>query len=427
MCSNNQQINNIFDCKKCDKRLDEPRLLPCGKSICTSCVLSIQLNLNNEYDCFLCNNKHEMSKYGLPINEALVELLSFESIKRSRSNAFYTLQESLIDIEQKKNLFEHHLNNSADCIKEYCVHLRNEVKFTSEQSYEQIKYFNMQMIHEINDYEQDLLKYNKNNLVLLKYSQQFRQELESFHLKTNQCLKQLYLNDDKLDNLNQEAVSLKDKAKLEIQNLKEIIFSGRFLKFKANEQELDKSFLGLMHEKANKMISFILNEKNQINNLMMLCDFPIDQKWRLIYRASQDGFEAAKFHEKCDDKPNTFILIKSENEYVFGGYTEQSWDGIGYKADSNAFIFSLVNLKNKPLKMKWSQNRGIYCFKTCGPTFGVGDIAITDQSNTGTVNWSNLGHSYSHPEYAYGSIKAQSFLAGSHKFQVSEIEVYIKQ
>ena len=59
---------------------------------------------------------------------------------------------------------------------------------------------------------------------------------------------------------------------------------------------------------------------------MALCEFPIDQIWNLIYRASQDGFEIANFHSKCDDKPNTLGVIKSENnENVFGGYTEQSW------------------------------------------------------------------------------------------------------
>jgi len=44
---------------------------------------------------------------------------------------------------------------------------------------------------------------------------------------------------------------------------------------------------------------------------MALCEFSIDQKWNLIYRASQDGFQYVNFHSKCDNKPNTFIIIKS--------------------------------------------------------------------------------------------------------------------
>ena len=95
---------------------------------------------------------------------------------------------------------------------------------------------------------------------------------------------------------------------------------------------------------AINMNSFILTTENQLKELMTLCEFPIDQKWVLIYRGSQDGFEAGSFHIKCDYKPNTLIIVKSTNGNVFGGYTEQSWEHIGnYKADPSAFIFSLIN------------------------------------------------------------------------------------
>jgi hypothetical protein len=50
----------------------------------------------------------------------------------------------------------------------------------------------------------------------------------------------------------------------------------------------------------------------------------------LIYRASQDGFEANDFHSKCDQKPNTLMIIKSEHGNIFGGYTEQK---IGQEMD----------------------------------------------------------------------------------------------
>ncbi len=61
--------------------------------------------------------------------------------------------------------------------------------------------------------------------------------------------------------------------------------------------------------------------------ILTLCQFEFNQDWSLVYRASQDGFEASKFHMKCDSKSNTFIIIKSTNGFVFGGYTEQVWSG----------------------------------------------------------------------------------------------------
>ena len=45
----------------------------------------------------------------------------------------------------------------------------------------------------------------------------------------------------------------------------------------------------------------------------------------LLFRASDDGKRPGDFHRCCDNKGPTLVLIKSE-EYIFGGYTVQSWD-----------------------------------------------------------------------------------------------------
>ncbi len=52
-----------------------------------------------------------------------------------------------------------------------------------------------------------------------------------------------------------------------------------------------------------------------------------DYKWKLIYRASEHGYTAKSFHEYCDDKGPTLIVIKSSGGWIFGGYTTQSWSG----------------------------------------------------------------------------------------------------
>jgi len=47
-------------------------------------------------------------------------------------------------------------------------------------------------------------------------------------------------------------------------------------------------------------------------------------KWRLLFRASRDGFASAAFHSKCDNKGPTVTIVKSGNN-IFGGFTEESW------------------------------------------------------------------------------------------------------
>jgi BTB/POZ domain-containing protein KCTD9 len=189
----------------------------------------------------------------------------------------------------------------------------------------------------------------------------------------------------------------------------------------------------------NILNSSILSDLKEINELMTLCEFPVDQKWRLIYKGSKDGFKASDFHSKCDNKPNTLVVIKSSNGNVFGGYTEQSWSNTDTvyeridKPDPNAFVFSLINKDNRPLKVKCSPNNGIRCSNSCGPIFGgkkgKSDLVIGDNSDLKLDGFSYFGHYYIHPDYdyEYESVQAESFLAGSHKFQVSEIEVYSKK
>ena len=52
-----------------------------------------------------------------------------------------------------------------------------------------------------------------------------------------------------------------------------------------------------------------------------------DYKWRLLYRASEHGYTAKSFHEYCNNKGPTLIMIKSDGGWIFGGYTTQSWSG----------------------------------------------------------------------------------------------------
>ena len=70
------------------------------------------------------------------------------------------------------------------------------------------------------------------------------------------------------------------------------------------------------------------------------------------------------------------ILKAKKSSNIFGGYTTVSWDSFsGDKSDPNAFLFSLTNKDNKPLKIKIDPNRhqyAIYCDPKCGPTFGDG-------------------------------------------------------
>lgn len=55
------QANKALLCKLCEEYFEnsEPKILPCGETICSFCVSSIQVT-DNLFDCLLCQDKIPM-------------------------------------------------------------------------------------------------------------------------------------------------------------------------------------------------------------------------------------------------------------------------------------------------------------------------------------------------------------------------------
>jgi len=46
---------------------------------------------------------------------------------------------------------------------------------------------------------------------------------------------------------------------------------------------------------------------------------------KLIYRATRDGFDGAKFHSLVDNQGQTLTVVLSKDGFLFGGFTSKSW------------------------------------------------------------------------------------------------------
>ncbi|KAL9954730.1 hypothetical protein ACROYT_G042303 [Oculina patagonica] len=151
---------------------------------------------------------------------------------------------------------------------------------------------------------------------------------------------------------------------------------------------------------------------------------PQDGKWRLLFRASRDGFAAATFHSKCDNKGATVTIVKSGNN-IFGGFTELPWTSQGgWRTGRDAFLFSMVNPHGlgptkMPLKSE-QQQCAIYCRSSYGPLLGGGnDLRISDNANTNNSSYSKLGVSYECPPG-----QQSTFFTGGQNFTVTNYEVF---
>ena len=94
-----------------------------------------------------------------------------------------------------------------------------------------------------------------------------------------------------------------------------------------------------------------------------------------LYQATVDGGDVGEFHSRCDNIPNTLVLIKSAGNRRFGGFTTAKWSSSSseYKEDPNAFLFSLDRQKIYSHK---NNGEAIYTCSSNGPYFGNAEIYI---------------------------------------------------
>ena len=128
---------------------------------------------------------------------------------------------------------------------------------------------------------------------------------------------------------------------------------------------------------------------------------------------------AKEFHDACDGKTNTLVIIKS-GQYIAGGYTEVAWSSkcgfIAVSDCSKAFLFSLNKQKAYGNKDK---EYAILGNSLCGPNFGGNAILVVDNYKS-NGNYSNVGRNYD----ANGATDPKTELFGSHNFTIDEYEVY---
>ncbi|EXX70739.1 uncharacterized protein OCT59_025297 [Rhizophagus irregularis] len=100
-------------------------------------------------------------------------------------------------------------------------------------------------------------------------------------------------------------------------------------------------------------------------------------KFELLLRGSRDGFTPKKFHELCDNKPNTVTFIKIKGtEEIIGGYNPVIWESpkmASWGKSNDSFIFSFKNKNNFKDAILSNLENKEYPFwfsSTAGPYFG---------------------------------------------------------
>ena len=138
-------------------------------------------------------------------------------------------------------------------------------------------------------------------------------------------------------------------------------------------------------------------------------------KFNLVYKAFDLDDKAETFHNKCDNLEMSLVLIETQKDVRFGGFTRKSWKGDCIKkCDNDAFVFSLD--KNKIYEV-FLNEPAIGCYPKFGPVFFGCQIRIYNEffKNGGTTCHKGLN---------YGTTTDYELNNGEQKYLIKDIEVY---
>ena len=429
-----------FSCSYCSKILSSPIHLPCFcDSICDEHLKESSVLKSKLIKCKTCHQEFDLHNTEFKSNAKFKSLINKEIYLSDEEKSLKKfLKDSIQNFFKIQEKLEQNKNDSMLVGHNHFLEIRRKIDLQREELKEEIDKISLAMIDQVKGMEALYVSQFENSLPRIDFGT-LENEIENLNNKFREV--NLPIDSIKQILLEREQSISKLNSKLErINKIKETLIQSNT--FKPNLAFEKESFghLDLVKYLDDPFKSQILSFTQSLE-LIQLCEFSSEQKWRLIYRGSQHGFKAKDFHENCDGKADTLTLIRSSGcSNIFGGYTYVTWDSISKnKADVDAFIFSLTNKDNQSYKIKVNDsNKAIYCNSNWGPVYGGsinpagnriirGDIRVTDNCNLNEESASFLSDNYKHPKYLYGTIEAASFLAGSPKFKVDEIEVYQKE
>jgi hypothetical protein len=165
-----------------------------------------------------------------------------------------------------------------------------------------------------------------------------------------------------------------------------------------------------------------------------------DNQFELLYLGSHDGMTAAAFHDKCDGKGPTVVLIAGQSEgqpvCVFGGYAGKSWErgregGIECFDARDSFLFTVLNPFGDGI-VKMAVNEGseyagceMVCHACLGPRFGYG-FAVKSSSGSPTAVFDECSYGGLWSGGAFGDPlgRGDDTFTGAERFRPLEIEVW---
>jgi hypothetical protein len=253
-------INSILICKICDNKMVDPRLLPCGMSVCHRCVDILADTDKNRIKCQNCGKIHEIPDGGFYINQLAQEMLKFEAKEVLQSNQIEEFKTLLDTLNVTKQSIQSTLESGDAKIRDHCDKARNDMQLAIEQAHAKLNEFHKDFMDEIDNHEKEcqakfiLIQQNKQDIDKALH--------ESNELLSNsdKLLKQFKIDQTELATLYESAQNLLTNLEQIKDGIQKEIFNESLLKFE-KQKSFDSNVIGKI-VKQNIDLHFLENIEN---------------------------------------------------------------------------------------------------------------------------------------------------------------------
>jgi hypothetical protein len=251
------KIDSILICTICDNKMVDPRLLPCGKSVCHRCVDLLADTDKKRIKCQNCAKTHEIPEEGFPKNLALQKLLEFETKEVLQSNHIEEFKKLLETLNGKKQAIESTLESGDAKIRDHCDKVRNDMQLAIEQAHAKLDEFHKDFMNEIDTHEKEcqakfkLLQQNKADI------DKALNESNELLLQSNHLLQQFKIDQTQLSKLFENGHLLQTNLEQIKDKLQMEMFNESLLKFE-KQKSFDSNLIGKI-VKQNIELYFLQN------------------------------------------------------------------------------------------------------------------------------------------------------------------------
>ena len=278
--STNEDIDNCFGCKN---KYYEPRLLPCGNSLCHFCVTEKTIVNVIEFECIMCKNIHQIPEDGFPLNSPLIYQLN-KRVENDKMKDVHKFKTIIADIGKKLEEAEFELSNGEYVIKEHCIELRRQVQLAKEEKIQLINDTSDDLIKRIDIYESDrltsYLKVNKDQFTNIL------SKIKSEISRCNENMLELVIGSKILNRELNLVRNLQARLATEKENIQSLLFKCELLEF--FEKYKNENVLGDLELSSFDSIDF-----NKLKSIDLKTHFDlenVDDEYETNFFVTKIGF-----------------------------------------------------------------------------------------------------------------------------------------